>query len=172
MIKPSIILNRLLIYKNYKIFLLIFYSILGLLVYFNWDYLSELWMDNLMNINREFEELKSIMIIMYYCFLSFYAIIFLFYPILIFDKRYENDYKVKINLPKLNKENSFKAIKDILLFVAFPVISVLGILLWILLDIAFTSIGYVLSILTLIFVAIMIIYLIVFNLYKIVKKLF
>lgn len=132
MVELSNIFEKFLIYKNYKVFLLTFYSILGLLIYLNWDFLYESWIDSLKTINMKFEEPKSTFIIMYYCFFSFYAFLFLFWPLLIFDKKHDNSHKVSINLPKLNKENSFKAIRDILLFIAFPILAILGILIWIL----------------------------------------
>lgn len=164
------IFGKFLIYRNYKIFLIIFYSIIGLLIYLNWNLLSELWLKNIDNINRDLEEPISIFVVLYYCFFSFYVTLFIFSPLLIFDKRYENDYKVKINLPKINKENSLKAFRDVLLFVSFPVISILGILIWILFDIAFTSFWYILNISTLIFISLLIVYFVVLNIYKLIKK--
>ena len=172
MIKLSNIFEKFLIYKNYKVFLLTFYSILGLLIYLNWDFLYESWIDGLKTINMKFEEPKSIFIIIYYCFFSFYAILFLFWPLLIFDKKYDSNHKVSIKLPTLNKENSFKAIRDILLFIAFPILSILGILIWIILDIAFYTLGYILGILFFAIIIILIAYLTVSNLSKIVKNIF
>ncbi|MUH36040.1 hypothetical protein D9O36_09320 [Zobellia amurskyensis] len=126
------IFNKILIYKNYKVFLLTFYFGLSLLFYLKWDYLYESWIESLKIINLKFEEPLSILIILYYCFFSFYAVMLLYYPLLIFDKKNDNNHQITFSKPKLNKGKSHEFIRDILLFIAFPILAILGILIWIL----------------------------------------
>ena len=170
MTRFEILFNRLLIYKNFKIFLIILYSVFGILIYFNWYYLSDLWFKQLTNINNGLKESHSIIITMYYCYLTFYTFIFILFPLLIFDKKHSDDYKVKISLPELNKVNAFKSIGYKLFFIGFPILAFFGVLAWLLFEITVTRIVYVLSILNLTFIAIFITYLAVSNIYKIIKK--
>lgn len=172
MVKLTNIFEKFLIYKNYKVFLLTFYSILVLIIYLNWDYIFQSWVNGLKIIEGKLNETESIFILMYYWFFSIYAVLFLFWPLHILDKKYDNNQKVSIQIPKTFEENKIKFIKYILLFVAFPILSLLGVLIWIIFSTAFDYLIIILSIFFYIFLAIIILYLIVFSLIKIVRKLF
>ena len=168
------IFEKLLIYKNYKVFLLTFYSILVLIIYLNWNYIFESWVNGLKIIEGKLNETESIsiFILTYYWFFSIHILIFLFWPLHILDKKYNNNHKVSIQIPGRFKENKIKFLKNILLFVGFPILSLMGVLIWILFGMAFQYLIIILSIIFYIFLGLIIVYLIVFSLIKIVRKLF
>lgn len=166
--KPSAIFDRLLLYKNIKIILLIVYPILCLIIYLNWSDLDNLWFDNLMKIHQKFEEPTSIILIFCYWFYSFYGVFFLFSPLLLLDKKYENNDKIKLNI---NKESLSKSVKNTLLFIVFPILSLIG-------GIIFVGFLYVANIvvsiwafLGLIAIAIIILCSLIFYIYKGLKKI-
>src|SRR5690606_7255996 len=134
--KLTSIIDRIFIYNNVKIILLIAYPILALMLYLNWDNLYNIWSDYFMKINQRFEEPVSLLLEFCYFFYSFYCVIFLLYPLTLFDRKYENDDRVEIIF---NKESRFKSIKNILFFIVSPILLLFGglvfVRIWIIADI-------------------------------------
>lgn len=162
--KSSTILDKIFLFKNVKIILLIVYTFLTLLFYLNWSYLSSLWFDYLVKINKKFQEPLSIILVFCYCFYCFYGLIFLYYPLIIFDKKYDNDERIEINI---KKDFTFK---NILLFIISPILLFVG-------GIVFAGILFIAdiavsiwSLIGLFIFASMLIYMVIYNLYRILKK--
>lgn len=166
--KAPAIFDRLLLYKNVKIILLIVYTILSLIIYLNWSDLYNLWFENLMKFHQRFEEPISIIFIVCYWFYTFYGVFFLFYPLLLLDKKYENNSKIKLNL---NKENLSKCVKNILLFIVFPVLSLVGGILFIGFLYISDIVVSIWSLLGLIAIAIFTLCTLLFYLYNLLKKI-
>lgn len=165
--KQNTILDKIFLYKNVKIILLIIYLILTLIIYLNWDYLSDLWFDYLMKINQRFEEPYSFILIFCYCFYSFYGVIFLYYPLLFFDKKYENNDRIEINH---KKEYTFKSVQNTLLFIVSPILLLVGGILfvgiWYVADIAL-GIWSLIGIFVFVFI---LLFMPIYYLYKVLKK--
>ncbi|MGB3454081.1 MAG: hypothetical protein WBA59_09645 [Moheibacter sp.] len=165
--KSTTILDKILLFKNIKIILLIVYPVLTLTIYLNWDYLYSSWFDYLMKINQKFEEPYSIILVICFCFYSFYALIFLYFPLTILDKKYDNNDKIEI---KFKKESTFKSVKDILLFIISPILLFVGLIfMGGLMYAAGTGTG-ILSIIVLFIFILFIIYILISYLYEILKK--
>jgi len=118
-------------------------------------------------INQKFEEPQSIILVFCYWFYSFYGLIFLYYPLILFDKKYDNNDRIEINF---KKESTFKSVKNFLLFIISPILLLFGgiifIGVWYVADIA-VSIWSLIGLLTL---ALILICMPIFYLYKIIKK--
>jgi hypothetical protein len=170
--KLSTIFDRLLLYKNVKIILLIVYPILILIIYLNWNDLYNLWFEYFMRINQKFEEPTSIVLLICYWYYTFYGVFFLFYPLLIFDKKHENCDKIKFYFPKLNRENSVKIIKDVFLFIVSPVLLILGFMIFtifLLVSDIFVSFWVFLGLIS---ITILMLCILGYYLYKIIKSVF
>jgi hypothetical protein len=165
--KISQIVNKLLVYKNYRIFVLAFYSIITILIYLNWNYLFEIWIEGFIVINAQFEEPLSFLILIYYFIFSFYGALSLFYPLTILDKKYVRDHKLKIKYPKLNRKNLFIVLENLLLLLGFPFLAVLGLIIWYIISYSVLTISVIGLLLLLVFI----IFLLFYMLIRLTKKI-
>lgn len=163
----SYIFNKLLLYKNVKIILLIVYPILSVMIYLNWDSLNNLWFDNFMKINHKFEEPISIVLIFCYWFYSFYGVFFLFCPLLLLDKKYKKNDKIELNL---NRDVLFKSLKNTLLFIVFPILLLIGGIIFVGFLVLGNVVAGIWAFLGLVAISILILCTLLYYLYKVFKK--
>ena len=170
--RESKIFDKLLIYKNYRLFVVVLYSIISILIFLNKNYFFEHWIEGFGLINSKFEEPLSYLIFIYYVIFSFYGALSLFYPLTILDKKYNKNHQLKIKFPEINRENLFNASGNILLLIAFPFLSAFGFLIWFIFVTTLTSLGYILNIILFIFIGIFTIYILIVFLVKIIKIIY
>ena len=124
------IFDKLLIYKNYRIFIVLLYSILIIYMFNNWDLLMEFWFEIAKVIYQRIDEPFCYLIIFYHFIFSFYAILGLFFPLNALGKRYNRNHKLKIKRLRLDRENLIIASESILLTIFFPFVCILCFIVW------------------------------------------
>ena len=171
MIRKLKIINKLLIYKNYRMFLVLFYSMFSILIIINWNYLTEFWIESFETIYTKFYEPLSYLIVFYYFIFSFYFALGLFYPLAILNKKYDRNHILKIKPPKLNRKNLIIASQNILLIIVFPILSILGFIIWEIFSYSIMTISGIFLLLFLVFVAVSLIYFFLIIIKKVLKKI-
>lgn len=140
----------ILIYKNYKLVLLSFYLLTAVLLYLNWDYLYQNWLAILLYLYDNENIYLGILLCIYYAVATIYLFSVLYLPLLIFDKKHENNYKVSLPFHYLSKEYLRGNFLNISLVIVGPILMLLILFLWIVVDIVsrtiipvFLAIGFV-----------------------------
>lgn len=165
--KPNNIVNKILLYKNIKVIVLVVYPILTLLIWINWDALCDFWFSFARVIDNVFEEPLSIIISFLYIFYSFYGFILFIHPLFILLNK--NNDRIKINF---DKKAIFSFSKNVIIFIFSPILLFIGGLISIGLLYVFDIAIKIWVILVSIFVILLILFLTLFSLFKILKRLY
>lgn len=164
-------LKKLLLYKNIKILILIFYPIFSIFIYFNWNYITFKWNYGLKLIQENPNEFINWIMTLYYCFFTIYIIFISISPIMIFDKKFESTDKISLELFKLNEKNIFKMLKNILIYISFPLISIAGIFIWLAIDMTSTFLGSLFAIIMILFIPFLILTYKLKNIFNYLKRI-
>ncbi|SKB81685.1 hypothetical protein SAMN05660866_03427 [Maribacter arcticus] len=111
------------------------------IIYLNWNFLTGKWLEGFNLLNQGENKILVGLTSVYYTFGSFYGVIFLLMPLSVFEKKHKKEEKLIFKIPR--KTDTRFYLKNILIFFVFPLLLIIGIVLWMFIEVESTYLAYV-----------------------------